>query len=77
MENEINIEIQKGDNLVNPNKRSDTYALKRNLQALEFNEAIIARQLAEAKNQIKCEKCGEEFVAGTASKNTLLCSKCQ
>ena len=58
MENEINLQVKRDDSIVAANKRSDTYALKRNLQALEFNEAIITRQQAEAKNQIKCEKCG-------------------
>jgi Zn finger protein HypA/HybF involved in hydrogenase expression len=77
MENEINIEIKKDDNFVAANKRSDTYALKRNLQALEFNEAIITRQLAESKNQVKCEKCGKEFAAGIASDTSLICPKCK
>ena len=77
MENEINLQVKRDDSVVAANKRSDTYALKRNLQALEFNEAIITRQQAEAKNQIKCEKCGKEFAAGTASKDSLICPKCK
>jgi Zn finger protein HypA/HybF involved in hydrogenase expression len=77
MINEININVKKEDNFVATNKRSDTYALKRNLQALEFNEAIVTRQLAESKNQVKCEKCGKEFAAGTASKESLICPNCK
>lgn len=77
MENEINLQVKKDANFVAANKRSDKYALKRNLQALEFNEAIITRQLAESKNNVKCEKCGKEFAAGTSPKDSLICPKCK
>lgn len=77
MENEINLQVNKEANFVAANKRSDKYALKRNLQALEFNEAIVTRQLAESKNKVKCEKCGKEFAAGTTSKDSLICPDCK
>ena len=77
MENEINLQVKKEAIFVAANKRSDKYALKRNLQALEFNEAIVTRQLAESKNQVKCEKCGKEFAAGIATKESLICPNCK
>lgn len=77
MENEINVQVKKEENFVAENKRSDKYALKRNLQALEFNEAIITRQQAEARNQVKCEKCGKEFSAGIPAKDSLICPNCK
>jgi Zn finger protein HypA/HybF involved in hydrogenase expression len=77
MENEINLQVKREGNFIAAENRSDKYALKRNLQALEFNEAIITRELAEARNQIKCEKCGKEFSAGIDSKDSLVCPKCK
>ena len=77
MENEINLQVKKDANFVAANKRSDKYALKRNLQALEFNEAIITRQLAESKNNVKCEKCGKEFTTDTGTEDKVECPECK
>jgi rubrerythrin len=77
MENEISLQVKKEVTFVASEKRSEKYALKRNLQALEFNEAIVTRQLAESKNRVKCEKCGKEFAAGIAPKDSLICPICK
>lgn len=59
------------------NKRRDTYSHARDLKALEFNGAIATRLLAEDKNQVKCEKCGKEFAAGSTTKGLLNCPACK
>lgn len=77
MKDEITIPILKEENLVAANMRRDTYAAKRDLQALEFNEAIVTRLLSEKKHRIKCDKCGKEFEAGLASPEILSCPDCK
>jgi len=77
MKNEITIPVLREENHVASNMRRDKYALGRDLQALEFNEAIATRLIMERKNKIKCEKCGKEFAAGLASKDSLICSECK
>lgn len=76
MKNDITIQILKQEDFVAANKRRDKYALTRDLQALEFNEAIVIRELAEARKKVKCEKCGREFIAGTAIASALTCPEC-
>lgn len=77
MRDEITIPVLKEEDFVAANKRRDTYALKRDVQAQEFNSAITARLVADAKNQIKCDKCGKVFDAGTNLKNSLTCPDCK
>jgi hypothetical protein len=77
MKNDITIQIPKEEDFVAANKRRDKYALIRDLQALEFNEAIVIRLQSEARNQVKCEKCGKEFTAGITSKDSLTCPECK
>ena len=77
MKDEIIIPVLKEEDFVAANKRRDTYALKRDLQAQEFNSAIITRMIADAKNQIKCDKCGKEFEAGITSTGSLTCPECK
>ena len=77
MKNEIIIPIIKEEDFVAANKRRDTYALTRDVQALEFNSAIVTRQLIQDKNKIKCDKCGKEFEAGITSKESLTCPECK
>ncbi|MBK7132823.1 MAG: hypothetical protein IPH69_08400 [Bacteroidales bacterium] len=77
MKDEIIIPVLKEEDFVAANKRRDTYALKRDLQAQEFNSAIITRMIADAKNQIKCDKCGKVFDAGTTVKESLTCPECK
>jgi hypothetical protein len=56
MKNEIIIPVLKEEDFVAANKRRDTYALTRDFQALEFNEAIATRLLTTASEQVKSEK---------------------
>jgi hypothetical protein len=77
MKNEITIPILRQENLVAANMRRDTYAAKRDLQAREFNEAIVTRLLSEKKHKTKCDKCGKEFEAGLTSPETLTCPDCK
>jgi hypothetical protein len=77
MKNEITIPLLKEEDFVAANKRRDTYALKRDVQALEFNGAIESRLLAQKKNTVKCETCGKEFSAGISSVDSLNCPDCK
>jgi hypothetical protein len=77
MKNEIIIPVLKEEDFVAANKRRDTYALTRDLQASESNTAIAARLLLKDKNQVKCEKCGKEFAAGITSAESLTCPECK
>jgi len=77
MKDEITIPILKEEDFVAANKRRDTYALTRDVQAREFNVAIATRLIADAKNQIKCDKCGKVFDAGNASDVSLTCPECK
>ena len=75
MKNDISIPLTKEEDFVAANKRRDLYAQKRDIQALEFNAAIVARELAESKNQVKCEKCGKQFAAD--DKDSQICPECK
>jgi len=75
MKNDI-IPIPKEENLEALKKRRENYALVRDLQALEYNEAIAKRILSESRNQVKCTKCGKEFTNETASEDSLTCPDC-
>jgi hypothetical protein len=76
MKNTINIPVPKEEDIAALNKRRDNYAATRDLQALEFNEAIIKRLQTEAKNLIKCDKCGKEFASGTPVETSQTCPEC-
>jgi hypothetical protein len=77
MKNEIVIPLPKEEDFVAANKRRDQYALKRDLQASEYNQAIAARLLAEVKLPVKCEKCGKEFTLGISADSEAICSECK
>jgi formylmethanofuran dehydrogenase subunit E len=77
MKNDTTIQLLKEEDFVAANMRRDKYALTRDLQALEFNQAIVTRQASEARNLVKCDKCGEEFAAGITSKDSVTCPKCR
>ncbi len=77
MKNEIIIPVPREEDFVAANKRRDKYALKRDLQASEFNGAIASRLLMEVKNVVKCGKCGKEYPAGPGLKDTLICPDCK
>ena len=76
MKNEITIPLLKEEDFVAANKRRDTYALTRDQQMRESNAAIIARLESNAKNMIKCDKCGKQFSAGTAELAPTTCPDC-
>ncbi len=76
MKDEITIPVPREEDFVAANMRRDQYALKRDLQATEYNQAIAARLLAEVKHPVKCEKCGKEFTSGTLADNAAICSEC-
>lgn len=76
MKNEINIPIPKEEDLDALNKRRESYAAKRDLQASEFNLAISKRIEAEALNLVKCNKCGKEFSSGNSAEMHLTCPDC-
>jgi formylmethanofuran dehydrogenase subunit E len=76
MKNDISIQLPKAEDFVAANKRRDKYALTRDLQALEFNQAIVTREKAEARNSVKCEKCGKVFEAGITSNESFICPEC-
>jgi predicted Zn-ribbon and HTH transcriptional regulator len=59
------------------NKRRENYARTRDLQALDFNEAIAKRKDLKDRNLVKCEKCGKEFEADLNSKEPLICPDCR
>jgi len=77
MKDDTIIQITKVEDFVAANMRRDKYALTRDVQALEFNQAIVTRQASEARNLVKCDKCGEEFAAGITSEDSLTCPKCK
>jgi Zn finger protein HypA/HybF involved in hydrogenase expression len=77
MKDEIIVPVLKEEDFVAANKRRDTYALTRDLQAQESNLAIVTRMLAEEKHKMKCDKCGKEFSAGKSTEVSLSCPECR
>ncbi len=77
MKDEISIPIPKEEDFVAANKRRDTYALTRDLQASEFNRAITLRLQSEGKGPVKCNKCGKEFKPGINPDNSTTCPECR
>lgn len=66
--------------------RREKYSLKRDIQAREFNEAILQRLDKEREKeelmkntlakQVTCEKCGKEFIPENPANDTLDCPEC-
>ncbi|MGD0582620.1 MAG: hypothetical protein ABR974_06700 [Bacteroidales bacterium] len=77
MKNDIVIPLPKEEDKAAASKRRENYAAKRDLLAIEFNEAIAKRLVSEAKNQIKCDKCGKEFSAVGDSRGSQTCPECK
>ena len=81
MKNEITIPshfpVLKEEDLKVADVRREKYSLGRDLLAKEFNDAISSRLLAMKKNQVKCEKCGKEFGAGTTTVENNYCPECK
>lgn len=76
MKDEINIPVLKQEDFVAANKRRDDYALRRDLQAQEFNEAIVKREHAKDSTKSKCEKCGKEF-SEIVTSSPVICPDCR
>jgi rRNA maturation endonuclease Nob1 len=76
MKNEISIPVLKEEDSAAAKIRRDNYSMGRDIQAMEFNEAITARLLAEQKIRIKCEKCGKEFESENTGKDLKTCPEC-
>ncbi len=77
MKNEIEIPLLKEEDIVAANMRRDKYSATRDVQAKEFNEAIVTRLLAESAKRIKCEKCGKEFIVSKTEETLLICPDCR
>jgi rubrerythrin len=77
MKTDITIPVPKVEDVVALDKRRESYAAARDLQASEFNEAIIKRLQSEAKNVIKCDKCGKEFASGKVADAPQSCPECK
>ena len=58
-------------------KRRDDYALRRDLLAAEYNDAISRRQILEEEDRERCIKCGKVFVSEIASKDNKKCPDCR
>ena len=76
MKNETTIPVLKVEDLAALERRRVNYATNRDLLAQEFNDAIAKRLLQEAKNVIKCDRCGKEFESGKAADASLTCPEC-
>jgi Zn finger protein HypA/HybF involved in hydrogenase expression len=76
MKKEINVPLLKVEDFVAANLRRDNYALKRDQQNSEFNEAIVTRLRAAENTKTKCEKCGREFTTENISTAPPACPQC-
>jgi chromatin segregation and condensation protein Rec8/ScpA/Scc1 (kleisin family) len=76
MKNRIDIPVPRAEDTEAANKRRENYALTRDVQALEQNEAIAKRLKTKAKNKITCIKCNREFSPGADAKDSLICPDC-
>jgi predicted Zn-ribbon and HTH transcriptional regulator len=77
MKNIVSIPLPKEEDIAALKKRRDNYAISRDLQASEFNEAIAKRLLSQARSPVKCEKCGKEFIAGAVLTESATCPECK
>jgi hypothetical protein len=77
MKNEIEIPVIREENLVAANMRREKYSITRDVQAREFNEAIVARLLSESVMKIKCETCGREFSVPKTEDTITKCPDCR
>jgi len=76
----------KEEDIIAADKRREKYTLARDLQAKEYNDAILHRLAkekellksgeGEGSNQIKCRKCGNEFMVETSALRLMNCPDC-
>lgn len=72
---EVTIPLMKVEDVSASNMRRENYALKRDQQNSEVNEAIAARLLRTAILK-KCNKCGKSFTSHT-TEDMLSCPECR
>jgi hypothetical protein len=77
MKKEIVIPILKDEDVAAANKRRENYAYTRDLQAMEFNDAIAKRLLLEARHPVKCPNCGKEYLIDASSEIAANCEDCK
>jgi hypothetical protein len=91
MKNEITIPILVNDlkekDLITAADHRKKYSLKRDIQAEDFNRAIVMRlakdseKLAQAQGedmiQVKCKKCNKTFSVGTTTEDYIDCPECK
>jgi predicted Zn-ribbon and HTH transcriptional regulator len=77
MKDNITIPVLKDEDIAAANKRRENYAYTRDLQAREFNDAIVKRLLMEARHPVKCEKCGKEFIVEAEAALPHNCPDCK
>jgi hypothetical protein len=90
MKNEITIPILVSDlkekDFITAAEHRKKYSQKRDIQAEDFNRAIITRLAkdrekleqiqSEVGNQVACKKCGKKFSAGKTTNDILTCPDC-
>ncbi|HOW39950.1 MAG TPA: hypothetical protein PL123_05355 [Bacteroidales bacterium] len=76
MKDKINIPLPRKEDKAHLIKRREDYALTRDQQAIEFNEAINKRLRTEAMNIRKCTGCGKEFSSESSAPSQDLCPDC-
>lgn len=77
----------KEEDLIAAAERREKYSLVRDLQAKEFNGAIVSRMEKDKEKQetaqsqdiklVKCEKCGKEFSVEITVKDLINCPECK
>jgi hypothetical protein len=91
MKNEITIPVQVHDlnekDLITAAEHRKKYSLLRDLQAEDFNRAIVYRLAkdlekqvciqSEDRRQVVCEKCNKEFSVEITSKEFMICPECK
>ena len=76
MRNNIYVPIPGKEDLEAAKRRREDYALFRDQQAEEYNEAIAKRYADKKDEQTVCIKCGKEFTAPSDS-SIELCPECR
>ena len=91
MKNEITIPILVNDlkekDLITAADHRKKYSLKRDLQAEDFNRAIVIRLEKDKEKlehlqsedmiQVKCKKCNKVFSVGTTTEDFIDCPECK
>ena len=91
MKTEVNIPDHfppvKEEDLIAAAERREKYSILRDLQAREFNGAIVSRMEKdkekaetarnEEKKLINCKKCGKEFSVSVSAHDLIYCPECR